>query len=302
VAEPGSPSFDRLLVSWERSLRARNLSKSTLTVYLASARALVSWLLVESDAQAWDGVTKAHLETWIAHLIESTSASTANNRYRSVQQLFKWLLDDEEIDTNPMARMSPPKLEEKLVPILSATQIKQLLKACTGNEFVNRRDAAIIRLFLATGIRLAEMAGLAMTDINYEDRTAVVTGKGRRTRIVRFDAETARLLDRYERVRAANGQAGRPELWLGEKARGPLTTNGIYQMVKRRAAQVGIELHPHMFRHTFAHRFQANDGAEGDLMELAGWRSQQMVRRYGATARGERARTSYDRVGMMDDV
>jgi integrase len=139
-------------------------------------------------------------------------------------------------------------------------------------------------------------------DINYDERTAVVTGKGRRMRIVRFDAETARLLDRYERVRASDRHADRPELWLGEKNRGPLTSNGIYQMVKRRAAQIGVELHPHMFRHTFAHRFQANDGAEGDLMELAGWRSQQMVRRYGATARGERARTSYDRVGVMEDI
>jgi integrase len=119
---------------------------------------------------------------------------------------------------------------------------------------------------------------------------------------VRFDAETARLLDRYERVRASDPQAARPQLWLGERNRGPLSSNGIYQMIKRRADQIGIELHPHMFRHTFAHRFQANDGAEGDLMELAGWRSQQMVRRYGATARGERARTSYDRVGVMEDI
>jgi len=295
-------ALDRLLVSWERSLRARNLSPSTLSVYLSAARAMERWLLAATEVRAWDAVTRAHIETWVGHLLETASASTANNRYRAIQQLFKWLVDDEEIDTNPMARMSPPKLEEKLVPILSTTQIKQLLRTCAGNDFVNRRDAAIIRLFLATGMRLAEMAGLAVLDINYDERTAVVTGKGRRMRIVRFDAETARLLDRYERVRASDRHADRPELWLGEKNRGPLTSNGIYQMVKRRAAQIGVELHPHMFRHTFAHRFQANDGAEGDLMELAGWRSQQMVRRYGATARGERARTSYDRVGVMEDI
>jgi integrase/recombinase XerD len=302
VAGSESTALDRLLLSWERSLRARNLSKSTLTVYLGSAHALADWLAAETDVRQWSEVTKAHVETWITHLLETTSASTANNRYRAVQQLFKWLVDDEEIAVSPMARMSPPKLEEKLVPILSTAQIKQLLKTCTGNEFVNRRDAAIIRLFLATGMRLAEMTGLKLSDISYDDRTAVVTGKGRRTRIVRFDAETARLLDRYERVRASDHHASRPELWLGEKNRGPLTSNGIYQMVKRRAAAIGVELHPHMFRHTFAHRFQANDGAEGDLMELAGWRSQQMVRRYGATARGERARTSYDRVGVMEDL
>ena len=202
----------------------------------------------------------------------------------------------------PDGAHSPPKLEEKLVPILSDDQIKALLKTCAGNDFVNRRDAAILRLFLATGVRLAEMTGLAVADIDHDARTAVVTGKGRRTRVVRFDAETARLLDRYERIRARDKYADRPELWLGEKSRGPLSSNGIYQMVTRRGDQIGVGLNPHMFRHTFAHRFQAKGGAEGDLMELAGWRSQQMVRRYGATARGERARTSYDRVDVMGDI
>lgn len=289
-------------MSWQRSLRARNLSDSTLSVYLTAARDLESWLLTETDVRSWDQVTRAHLETWIGHLLDTASASTASNRYRAVQQLFKWLLEDEEIETNPMARMTPPKLEEKLVPILSDEQIKALLKTCAGNDFVNRRDLAILRLFLATGVRLAEITGLNAEDIDHDERTAVVVGKGRRARVVRFDAETARVLDRYERIRARDKHAARPELWLGEKSRGPLSSNGIYQMVTRRGDQIGVELHPHMFRHTFAHRFQARGGAEGDLMELAGWRSQQMVRRYGATARGERARTSYDRVDVMGDL
>jgi hypothetical protein len=79
--------------------------------------------------------------------------------------------------------------------------------------------------------------------------------------------------------------------------RGPLTANGIYQMVRRRREQAGVDVWPHRFRHHFSHTRLDRGGAEGDLMELNGWSSPQMLRRYGASAR---ARRSYDRI--MDDT
>ena len=294
--------FDRMLTSWQRSMRARNLAAKTITVYTAAGRELVRWLQAETDIAGFEDVRKADLEGWIASLLEQSSAGYASNRYRAVQQLFKWLTDEEEIAVNPMARMTPPKIDEKLVPVLSDEQIRALLKTCSGTGFVARRDYAMLRLFLASGVRLAEMAGLQPADVDLDERCAVVTGKGRRSRIIRFDAETCRALDRYERLREKDRRADAATYWLSEKGRGPMSSNGIYQMVKRRGRLIGLELHPHMFRHTFAHRFQSKGGAEGDLMELAGWRSPQMVRRYGASARSERARTSYDRVGVMSDL
>lgn len=163
-----------------------------------------------------------------------------------------------------MARMSPPRLEEKLVPLLSDPGAARLLKSCIGADFAARRDLAILRLFMATGIRLAEMAGLQLDDVDLDERTAIVTGKGRRTRIVRFDPETARALDRYLRVRDRERGGRRPQLWLGEKGRGPLGATGIYQMLGPRAERLGIEVHPHQFRHTFAHKWLSNGGAEGE--------------------------------------
>ncbi len=78
--------------------------------------------------------------------------------------------------------------------------------------------------------------------------------------------------------------------------RGPLTANGIYQMIVRRGRQCGVAVYPHRFRHHFSHTWLDRGGAEGDLMELNGWTSPQMLRRYGASARGARARRNYDRV------
>ena len=103
-------------------------------------------------------------------------------------------------------------------------------------------------------------------------------------------------LDRYLRVRARHAQAYRPHLWLGINNRGPMTASGIYQVIARRGRECGVEVFPHRFRHHFSHTWLGRGGAEGDLMELNGWTSPQMLRRYGASARSARARRSYDRI------
>jgi len=82
-----------------------------------------------------------------------------------------------------------------------------------------------------------------------------------------------------------------------------MTANGIHQMLQRRAGAASIEhLHPHMFRHTFAHRWLADGGQEQDLMRLAGWKSPQMLSRYGASAADERARDAHRRMRLGDKL
>ena len=81
---------------------------------------------------------------------------------------------------------------------------------------------------------------------------------------------------------------------------GPLTAGGIYQAVARRGRQCGVEVWPHRFRHHFSHTWLDRGGPEGDLMELNGWSSAQMLARYGASARSARARRTYDRI-MTDN-
>ena len=86
--------------------------------------------------------------------------------------------------------------------------------------------------------------------------------------------------------------------WRGE--RGPLTASGIYQAVACRGREAGLEVWPHRFRHHFSHTWLDRGGPEGDLMELNGWSSPQILARYGASARSARARRTYDRI-MTDN-
>jgi len=152
-------------------------------------------------------------------------------------------------------------------------------------------------------IRLAELAGLRYdpgdprrSDIDLWQREITVRGKGGKPPIVKIGHQAARSLDRYLRARTRHAQAWRNQLWLGINNREPLTSAGIYKMIARRGRQCGVAVHPHRFRHHFSHTWLDRGGPEGDLMELNGWASPQMLRRYGASARSARARRTYDRI------
>ena len=178
---------------------------------------------------------------------------------------------------------------------------------CAGRSFQDRRDAGVIAVFRGTGMRLSELAGIGYdpgdprrSNLDLWHREITLHGKGRKTRTVKIGHDAARALDRYIRVRARRAQAHRPQLWLGTGNRRRMTTSGINQVIARRGRECGIEMFPHRFRHHFSHAWLDRGGVEGDLMELNGWTSPQMLRRYGASARSARARRSYDRI--MDNT
>jgi integrase/recombinase XerD len=242
-------------------------------------------------------VKARHVQEWTVTLLGRYSDAYANNPFRALQQFFKWHAteDPDEPRSNPVAGLKPPKVGDKLVAVFTEDELAALLATCKGGGFQNRRDYAVISLFKDAGVRLAELAGLAVADVSPANREAVVTGKGDKQRTVRFTYDTSRTLDRYIRERAKHRLARVPALWLGVRG-GPMTASGIYQMIERRGKQAGVEVNPHKFRHHFSHTFLDRGGAEGDLMELNGWSSPQMLARYGRSARSARARRHYDDV------
>jgi integrase/recombinase XerC len=292
--------WESLARSWSRSLRARNLSPATTKKYGESLGQLIAYLAAHEDV-APSQVKRRHVEEYIGFVVENRSASTASVRYRSLQQFFKWAVDEEECASDPMKNMRPPAIPEIPVPIVTDAQLSALLKACSGKSFASLRDTAIIRLFMDTGLRLAELSNIRLTDMDFDLEVVTVLGKNRRPRSVPYASKTAQALDRYLRSRAGQPFASSPNLWLGDRGKGPLTHWGVGRVIKRRGQEIGLaELHPHQFRHTAAHQWLANGGNETDAMRLFGWKSRQMLNRYGASAADERAVASARRLALGD--
>lgn len=298
------PDFALLLDSWALAVQADGYSPNTLQTYRKAVGTLADWLAETHPDVGPAELERDHVRGWLVHVRQTRSASTARAWFSGVRHFCRWLVAEEEAETDATAGVRQPVPDEPRTPVLSEVELRRLLRTVEGTDFTDRRDAAILLLFLDGGLRLSELAGLRLEDVDLADRVVFVRGKGSRRsgprhRAVPVGVRTARILDRYLRARRRHPLALRPDLWLGARG-GTLGVEGVDNAVKRRGAQAGLKVHPHQLRHSWAHHFRADGGAEGDLMYLGGWRSRQQLDRYGKANADERAREAARRHSLAD--
>ncbi|WP_229401951.1 tyrosine-type recombinase/integrase [Micromonospora okii] len=300
------PDFAVLAESWKLALDADGYAANTLTSYERAMRHLAEWLAEEHPGVGPADVTRTHIRSWIIHVRDRSSSGTARSWFAGIRKFYRWAVEEGEVDVDPTEGIRTPAANDPTTPVLTIAQVRDLLGTCGSRTFIDRRDAAIIYVFVDGGLRLAEMAGLQVADVDTRDRLLFVEGKGTnrsgpRRRAVPLGVKATRALDRYLRERRRHPYAELPQLWLGARGQ-TLGGGGVKRMIERRGELVGLDLHPHMFRHTWASEFRKAGGNEGDLMVLGGWRNRAMLDRYGKVAAGERAQEAYRRLALGDRI
>jgi len=233
----------------------------------------------------------------------NASHSTVRHYFVVLSCLFNWAVEEGFVEENPMARIKVAKSKPKVVVPFSSEEISRMLAVCDYDyehnaKFLGSRNRAIILILLDTGIRLSELIGMKVGDINNDTGYIRVLGKGGRERVVRIGKMARKALWRYLMYRPNKGAQ---ELWLTEEGN-PLHNSGVQSLVKRLKERAGVNSDGtvHRFRHTFALSFLRTDKNVFNLQYLLGHSDLEMVRRYTATLGMEDALKAHEKASPAD--
>ena len=307
------PPLTAFVTSWQLALEAAAKSPRTVRSYLDSVKALYAYLTAQDMPSDIEGVDAEHVRAFLLAEEERTSAVSAAVHFRNLRVFFGWLAREEErSNPNPMDRVEGPQVKKKAKPFFTEDELTRLLKTCNGSSFADRRDTAIMRILIDTGLRVSGLANLRYSPDDDDHNDVFLTQRKLRIRLkggdetwVPIGKKAAAAVDRYIRVRTRHDQASSPWLWLGVQGHNTshMTHSGIRDMVGRRGEQAGIQnVHPHRFRRSFADSWLAAGGSTDDLMHITGWKTYDMVRDY-TEARGiARAHQAHARLSPGDRI
>ena len=250
---------------WLPTAPGRRKGPSTCTRYITIVTRFAAWARGRGRG-SFAEITKTDLRGWLSSLKDGQAAqATKAANWWPIRALYRYLSDEEGLpDISASITMHAEPVPDKITHLDSA-DVQLLLKACR-----DAREKAVISVFLDAGVRISEGHALRVTDVLVDDlrsRRLIVTGKGGKVRTVVIGTETAMALRRYLRDRAKSPHTGSGALWLGK--RGPLTICGLDQLIRAIGRRAGLDIHPHLLRHTWAHHYRLNGGQTDNLVYLA---------------------------------
>lgn len=301
MSAPDPHDVMTLVESWVVALRAERKSPQTVKTYTDGVRQFRDWA---ENAGVPPHLDRATVNAFSAHLLDDLGRepATVRSRQLSLKRFSAWLAEEGEIPEDLLLGLKSAKLDSKVIEPLTDEEIRALLKACAaGDQFRARRDTAIVRFMLETGTRAGETAVLTVSGVDLVNGRALITrGKGGKGRTVPFGPQTGQAIDRYVRARRTHRLADTPALWLGDRGKA-FSYDALHKALRERAAAAGIDrFHPHLLRHTAAHRWLAAGGSENGLMAVAGWTRPDMLVRYTRAQSEARAAEEARRLNLGD--
>jgi len=241
------------LERFERHLSTeRRLSAHTVAAYRHDLETLTQWCR-QNDIRDWSRLDHQHVRTFAARChARGLKGRSIQRRLAAVRAFFTFLQREGALKRNPALEIRAPKAAKRLPHTLDVDQMAQLLAFKPGNA-LEVRDLALMELFYSAGIRLAELTGLTLKDLDLAAGEARVLGKGSRERIAPIGRKAARALRRWLEERASVARPDCDALFVGRNGRA-LTPRAVQLRVAARARAQGLpqRVHPHLFRHSFA--------------------------------------------------
>lgn len=248
----------------------RRLSGHTCKNYRRDLVRLANWC-DEQDVTAWTDLDDEHIRAYAAACFRrGLSPRSIQRQLSAARTFFRYLLREKKVRRNPVLSVSAPKSGKRLPENLDADRMARLLDI-PGDGPLVVRDRAILELLYSSGLRLAELTGLDLGDVDLNDSTVSVTGKGDKDRIVPIGRYAREALTRWLSERRALAQAEETALFLSQRG-SRLSARSVQARVLHWAKRQGIDtrVYPHLFRHSFAtHLLESSHDLRG-VQELLG--------------------------------
>lgn len=253
----------------------RGLSDNYQILVRRILESFFQWLQKKDSRLQLQDIETKHLSEFLSfRKLSGLAPSSIRLEVVALRIFFRWLNTRNRRKGDPADTLLSPRRELKLPHTLHETQIFQLLESIQGTEPLTLRDRAILEIFYASGLRIAEATQARLENLSLEEGWIRVTGKGSKTRVVPVGQAACQSLERYL-------LAGRPKLvkpktesWIFLNQRGgKLTTARVWQIVKERATQAGLEaesIYPHLLRHSFATHLLKNGADLRVIQEMLG--------------------------------
>jgi integrase/recombinase XerC len=221
--------------------------------------------------KAWSELDHLQLRTFAAALHGAgLNPRSIQRRLSAVRTFYEYLMREGRCSRNPALDVRAPKPRKRLPATLDADQMGRLL-AFRADDALSARDKAIMELFYSSGLRVSELVGLNLLGMDLADRTVRVLGKGGKTRIVPVGRQAVDALKKWLKERDGLVKPGIDALFVGRRGR-PLSARAVQLRVDAwgRRQGIGVHMHPHMFRHSFATHLLESSGDLRGVQELLG--------------------------------